>query len=241
MFKAQPTTSSLASGGERLLEPISKITTWGCRRLTKCKSNLESLSTVRPPTPRKVICAERDKFRPRRTLASALLDKNNSKRRAKKWPIVRTWGLGEMANFKNNKKDILNSESEGRRCAVVKFAKLVTSGDQEDDFGEHSLSFPLLYFFFLSSSFFFCNCCKKTIIITTTTWQQVKNKTKNKTKHRAVFTWLSKGIGFGFGFTTPFGWLVYLLWFWFYDSQVKTALIVMATYFERASPMDLST
>ena len=46
--------------------------------------------------------------------------------------------------------------------------------------------------------------------------------------HRAVFTWLSKGIdfgfGFGFGFTTPFGWLVYLLSFWFYDSQVKTAL-----------------
>ena len=40
--------------------------------------------------------------------------------------------------------------------------------------------------------------------------------------NRAVFTWLSKGIGFGF--TTPFGWLVYLLWFWFYDSQVKTAL-----------------
>ena len=47
--------------------------------------------------------------------------------------------------------------------------------------------------------------------------------------HRAVFTWLSKGIGFGFGFgfTTPFGWLVYLLWFWFYDSQVKTALTSM--------------
>ena len=42
---------------------------------------------------------------------------------------------------------------------------------------------------------------------------------------RAVFTWLSKGIGFGFGFTTPFGWLVYLLWFWFYDSQVKTTLM----------------
>ena len=44
--------------------------------------------------------------------------------------------------------------------------------------------------------------------------------------NRAIFTWLSKGIGFcfGFGFTTPFGWLVYLLWFWFYDSQVKTAL-----------------
>ena len=44
--------------------------------------------------------------------------------------------------------------------------------------------------------------------------------------YRAVFTWLSKvigfGFGFGFGFTTPFGWLVYLLWFWFYDSQVKT-------------------
>ena len=39
---------------------------------------------------------------------------------------------------------------------------------------------------------------------------------------RAVFTWLSKGIGFGFA--TPFGLLVYLLWFWFYDSQVKTAL-----------------
>ena len=46
-------------------------------------------------------------------------------------------------------------------------------------------------------------------------------------RNRAVFTWLSKVIGFGlgFGFTTPFGWLVYLLWFWFYDSQVKTALI----------------
>ena len=45
-------------------------------------------------------------------------------------------------------------------------------------------------------------------------------------RHRAVFTWLSKGIGFGFGFgfTTPFGCLVYVLWFWFYDSQVKTAL-----------------
>ena len=32
------------------------------------------------------------------------------------------------------------------------------------------------------------------------------------------------GFGFGFGLTTSFGWLVYLLWFWFYDSQVKTAL-----------------
>ena len=41
----------------------------------------------------------------------------------------------------------------------------------------------------------------------------------------AVFAWLSKVIGFGFGFTSPFGWLVYLLWFWFYDSQVKTALL----------------
>ena len=51
---------------------------------------------------------------------------------------------------------------------------------------------------------------------------------------RAVFTWLSKGIGFGFGFgfTTPFGWLVYLLRFWFYDSQVKTALIkLLLAYF----------
>ena len=47
--------------------------------------------------------------------------------------------------------------------------------------------------------------------------------------NRAVFTWLSKGIGFGFGFTTPFGWLVYLLWFWFYDSQVKTALTQLAS------------
>ena len=38
------------------------------------------------------------------------------------------------------------------------------------------------------------------------------------------------GFGFGFGFTTSFGWLVYsvyLLWFWFYDSQVKTALLVV--------------
>ena len=32
------------------------------------------------------------------------------------------------------------------------------------------------------------------------------------------------GFGFGFGLTTSFGWLVYLLWFWFYDSQVKTTL-----------------
>ena len=59
-------------------------------------------------------------------------------------------------------------------------------------------------------------------------WLEQKNLLKTKTKvnksDRAVFTWLSKGIGFGFGFTTPFGWLVYLLWFWFYDSQVKTAL-----------------
>ena len=43
-------------------------------------------------------------------------------------------------------------------------------------------------------------------------------------RYRTVFTWLLKGIGFGFGFTTPFGWLVYLLWFWFYNSQVKTPL-----------------
>ena len=53
---------------------------------------------------------------------------------------MRTWGLGDMTNLKNNKKDILNSGSERWRCAVVKFAKLVTSGDQEEDFGEHSLS-----------------------------------------------------------------------------------------------------
>ena len=53
---------------------------------------------------------------------------------------MRTWGLGDMTNLKNNKKDILKSGSEGRRCAAVKFAKLVTSGDQEEDFGEHSLS-----------------------------------------------------------------------------------------------------
>ena len=50
------------------------------------------------------------------------------------------------------------------------------------------------------------------------------NQHPKQRRDRAVFTWLSKGIGFGFGFTTPFGWLVYLLWFWFYDSQVKTAL-----------------
>ena len=54
---------------------------------------------------------------------------------------MRTWGLGDMTNLKNNKKDILNSGSERWRCAVVKFAKLVTSGDQEEDFGEHSLSY----------------------------------------------------------------------------------------------------
>ena len=54
----------------------------------------------------------------------------------------------------------------------------------------------------------------------------------NTIDNRAVFTWLSKGIGFGFGlsFTTPFGWLVYSLWFWFYDSQVKTALYPWIEY-----------
>ena len=62
-------------------------------------------------------------------------------------------------------------------------------------------------------------------------WEQtecIMRDSKKVSIHRAVFTWLSKGIGFGFGFgfTTPFGWLVYLLWFWFYDSQVKTALSV---------------
>ena len=55
------------------------------------------------------------------------------------------------------------------------------------------------------------------------TWQYIQYMVIG---NRAVFTWLSKeiGFGFGFGFTTPFCWLVYLLWFWFYDSQVKTAL-----------------
>ena len=56
---------------------------------------------------------------------------------------MRTWGLGDMTNLKNNKKDILNSGSEGWRWVAVKFAKLVTSGDQEEDFGEHSLSYTL--------------------------------------------------------------------------------------------------
>ena len=58
--------------------------------------------------------------------------------------------------------------------------------------------------------------------------------TKYAAYARAVFTWLSKGIGvgFGFGFTTPFGWLVYLLWFWFYDSQVKTALYICLTLYK---------
>ena len=48
-----------------------------------------------------------------------------------------------MTNLKNNKKDVLNSGSEGWRWAAVKFAKLVTSGDQEEDFGENSLSYTL--------------------------------------------------------------------------------------------------
>ena len=67
---------------------------------------------------------------------------------------MKTWGSGNMANFKNNKKDILNSGNEGRRCAVVQFAKLVTSGDQEEDFEEHSLSFPLLYIYIFFFFFF---------------------------------------------------------------------------------------
>ena len=45
-----------------------------------------------------------------------------------------------MTNLKNNKKDVLNSGGEGRRFVVVKFAKLVKSGDQEEDFREHSMS-----------------------------------------------------------------------------------------------------
>ena len=36
---------------------------------------------------------------------------------------MRTWGLGDMTNLKNNKKDILNSGSEGRRLAAVKIRK----------------------------------------------------------------------------------------------------------------------
>ena len=57
---------------------------------------------------------------------------------------MRTWGLGDMTNLKkNNKKDILNSGSEGWRWAAVNFAKLVTSGDQEEDFGENRLSYTL--------------------------------------------------------------------------------------------------
>ena len=56
---------------------------------------------------------------------------------------MRTWCIGDMTNFKNNKKDILNAGSEGRRCAAVKFAKLVTSGDQEEDLGQHSLSYTI--------------------------------------------------------------------------------------------------
>ena len=56
---------------------------------------------------------------------------------------MRIWGLGDMTNLKNNEKDILHSGSEGWRCAALKFAKLVTSGDQEEDFGEHSLSYTL--------------------------------------------------------------------------------------------------
>ena len=36
---------------------------------------------------------------------------------------------------------IKKEAEEGRRR--VKFAKLVTSGDQEEDFGEHSLSYTL--------------------------------------------------------------------------------------------------
>ena len=57
---------------------------------------------------------------------------------------MRTSGLGDMTNLKNNKKDILKSGSEGRRCAAVKFAKLVTSGDQEEDFGEQLVVYPNL-------------------------------------------------------------------------------------------------
>ena len=42
-----------------------------------------------------------------------------------------------------NKLLIKKAAEEGRRR--VKFAELVTSGDQEEDFGEHSLSYTLTF------------------------------------------------------------------------------------------------
>ena len=44
------------------------------------------------------------------------------------------------AEKKGNQKTTIKKEAEKGR---VKFAKLVTSGDQEEDFGEHSLSYTL--------------------------------------------------------------------------------------------------
>ena len=92
---------------------------------------------MRPPTPRKDICAEQEMLRSRRNAF-----RQKSKRRTKEWPIIGTWGLGDVTNLKN-KKDVCRSGSEGRRCTVVKFAKLVMSGDQEEDFGEHRLCYTL--------------------------------------------------------------------------------------------------
>ena len=44
-----------------------------------------------------------------------------------------------------------------------------------------------------------------------------------------------------FYFTTPFGWLVYFLWFWFYDSQVKTALLASSVNIAFTIPANLIT
>ena len=62
---------------------------------------------------------------------------------------------------------------------------------------------------------------------------ELGRKTKGSEEIMGIFTLerfsfdcrIGIGFGFGFGLTTSFGWLVYLLWFWFYDSQVKTALL----------------
>ena len=48
---------------------------------------------------------------------------------------------GEKKGTQSKKTTIKKEAEEGRRR--VKFAKLVTSGDQEEDFGEHSLSYTL--------------------------------------------------------------------------------------------------
>ena len=56
---------------------------------------------------------------------------------------MRTWGLGDMSNLKNNKKRYSTLKVKDRGFAAVKFAKLFTSRDQEEAFGEHSLSYTL--------------------------------------------------------------------------------------------------